>query len=91
MFQVGWFGYGGSSGLVEFLLEDLELAGIKLSTCHEYPIATVKYTPDGIYDFIDSCDIIILPARLRLQPAKSVNRLALAWSKKKACVVAPLD
>lgn len=91
MFTVGWFGYGGSSGLVEFLFEDLEEAGIKLKTCHEYPIATAQYTPDGIFDFIDSCDIIILPARLRLQPAKSVNRLALAWSRKKACVVAPLD
>jgi len=91
MFTVGWFGYGGSSGLVEFLFEDLEIAGIKLKTCHEYPVASVKYTPEGIYDFIDSCDIIILPARLKLQPAKSVNRLALAWSRKKACVVAPLD
>lgn len=91
MFTVGWFGYGGSSGLVEFLFEDLEELGIKLKTCHEYLNATVKYTPETVFEFIDSCDVIILPARLRLQPAKSVNRLALAWSRKKACVVAPLD
>ena len=90
-FSVGCFGYGGTVALVEQFREDLELNGITLKTCHEYENATVPYSREVIYSFIDSCDIIMLPCRTRLQPAKSVNRLALALSRKKACVVSPLN
>jgi len=86
----GWFGYGGSSGLVEIFREELELSGATLKTCHEYPCASVPYDYKKIHEFIDSCDVILLPARTKLQPAKSVNRLALAWSRKKPCIVSPL-
>lgn len=90
-FTVGCFGYGGTVALIEQYREDLELNGIKLITCHEYENATVKYDTTTIHSFIDSCDIILLPCRTRLQPAKSVNRLALALSRKRACVVSPLN
>ena len=90
MFSVGCFGYGGNVTLVELFREELELANIQLKTCHEYPSATIPYNPDTIHQFIDSCDVILLPARVKLQPAKSVNRLALAWSRRKACVISPL-
>jgi len=90
-FSVGCFGYGGTVAIVEQFREELELSGISLRTCHEYANATVAYNKDVIFDFIDSCDIIVLPCRVKLQPAKSVNRLALAMSRKKACVVSPLD
>jgi len=90
-FSVGCFGYGGTVALVEQFREDLELNGIQLKTCHEYANATTPYDKDVIFSFIDSCDIIVLPCRVRLQPAKSVNRLALALSRKKACVASSLD
>ena len=90
-FKVGCFGYGGTVAIVEQFREELQLNGIELRTCHEYANATVPYNKDVIYSFIDACDIIILPSRAKLQPAKSVNRLALALSRKKACVVSPLD
>ena len=90
-FSVGCFGYGGTVAIVEQFREELMLNGIELRTCHEYANATVPYHRDVIFSFIDSCDIIVLPCRVKLQPAKSVNRLALALSRKKACVVSPLD
>lgn len=90
-FTVGCFGYGGTVALIEQFREDIELSGIAIKTCHEHPNATVPYSRDAIFGFIDSCDIILLPCRTRLQPAKSVNRLALALSRKKACVISPLD
>jgi glycosyltransferase involved in cell wall biosynthesis len=89
-FSVGCFGYGGNVALIELFREELELAGIQIKTCHEYPSATTPFTPDTIHSFIDSCDVILLPARVKLQPAKSVNRLALAWSRRKPCIVSPL-
>jgi GT2 family glycosyltransferase/intein/homing endonuclease len=90
-FTVGCFGYGGTVALIEQFREELELAGVVIKTCHEHENATVKYDRTKIHAFIDSCDIILLPCRTKLQPAKSVNRLALALSRKKACVVSPLD
>ena len=87
---VGWFGYGGGSWMAEQIREELLNLDIQLRTCHEHPNADVKYTPDGIFDFIDSCDVIILPARYKLEPAKSVNRLALTWQMRKPCVIYPL-
>ena len=90
-FTVGCFGYGGNVALIEIFREELELNGILIKTCHEYANASVPYNKDIIFDFIDSCDVIALPCRVKLQPAKSVNRLALVLSRKKACVVSPLD
>lgn len=90
MFSVGCFGYGGNVALIEIFREELELANIQIKTCHEYASATTTFNPDTLHLFIDSCDAILLPARVKLQPAKSVNRLAMAWSRRKACVVSPL-
>jgi len=89
-FSVGCFGYGGTVSLITQFSEDLHLAGIEVRTCHEYANATVPYHRDRIFEFIDSCDIIVLPGFTKIQPAKSVNRLALATSRRKACIVSPL-
>lgn len=88
--RVGWFGYGGHAWQAEQIREALKSNNIDLITCHEHENADVKYTVSGIFDFVDSCDAIFLPVRYELEPAKSVNRLALAWSRSKACVVYPL-
>lgn len=89
MIRVGWFGYGGNHWMAEQLRDEMP-EGTVLVTCHEYENADVRWKPgfheSGIFEFLDSCDIIILPQR-KVQPAKSANRLALAWSRKKACVV----
>jgi len=87
---VGHYSYGGHAHLSEVMRAELLTNGITLKTCHEHDGADVVYTPAGIFDFIDSCDVIILPSRWQLEPAKSVNRLALAWSRKKAVVASPL-
>ena len=89
-FVVGNFCYGGNQYAAEIFREDLHFQGIELKLCHEYPNADFPYDPQTIYDFIDSCDAIILPGRTKLQACKSVNRLALAWSRKKAVVIPPL-
>ena len=76
--------------MAEQLREKLTEAGIELRTCHEYANATVKYDPSVIYSFVEGANAVILPARVKLEPAKSRNRLALAWSRRKPCIVAPL-
>jgi len=91
MFVVGNFGYGGNQYAAEILREELHLNGIQLQMCHEYPNADWHYTKERIFEFIDSCDAIILPGRTKIQSCKSVNRLAMAWSRTKPVVIPPLD
>ena len=90
MMKIGWFGYGGNAWQADQFRDEFELNGIKLFTCHEHPNADVKFSVNGLIPFIDSMDAIILPARVEMQPSKSVNRLGQAWSRGKACIVAPL-
>lgn len=73
------------------LRDDLAEHGIQLKTCHEYPNADVPYSRRKIHDFIESVDVVILPARVKTQGAKGANRLALAWHMVKPCVISPLD
>lgn len=87
---VGWFGYGGSSWYAEMLREEIQENGMVLKTCHEHPNATVPYNHGKINDFIDSCDVIILPQRLKIGQAKGTNRLAIAWSRGKPVIASPL-
>jgi len=89
-FSVRYYGYGGHAWMAEAIREPLKLNGIDLLTCHEHDNADVTWTVDGIFDFIAGADAIYLPSRFELEPAKGVNRLAQAWSQKKACVVNPL-
>lgn len=86
--KIGSFGYGGNSWLADQFRDVISDMGHTLLTCHEYPNADVPYSRHSIKGFIDSCDIIILPTRSR-QPAKSSNRLVLAWSRGKAVIVSP--
>jgi len=90
MVIVGWFGFGGNAWLADQYRDELESLGIKLKTCSEYPNADVFYSRHTIKKFIDSCDILIFPTR-EVQPAKSANRLVLAMSRGKACVVGKMD
>jgi GT2 family glycosyltransferase len=87
---VGWFGYGGHSWQAEQYRDELNSYGHSLRTCHEYPNADWKYDRNTINQFIDSCDVLIFPTR-DTQPAKSSNRLVLAWSRKKPCIVSQMD
>ena len=84
--KIGWFGYGGNQWLVEMHRDAIQSMDHELVTCHEYPNATVQYNKDTINQFIDSVDIVLLPHN-ETQPAKSVNKLAIAWSRGKACIV----
>jgi len=84
--KIGWFGYGGSQYLAEMYRDVIYYEGHTLVTSHEYANATVPYDKDKINEFIDSVDVILLPYR-EIQPAKSVNKLAIAWSRGKPCIV----
>lgn len=88
--KVGFFGYGGHAWQADQIRDALASHGHRLYTCHEYPNADVKYTVEGIRDFIDSMDVLIFPTRA-VQPAKSSNKLVMAWSRRKAAIVSPLD
>lgn len=84
--KIGWFGYGGNQWLVEMYRDLIQGMGHQLHTCHEYENATVLYDKNTISQFIDSVDVILLPHR-DAQPAKSTNKLAIAWSRGKPCIV----
>ena len=90
-FTVGWFGFGGGSWQADMLRDEFHNHSIRLLTSHEYANADVKYSHTRMGEFFQRCDCIILPSRLARQSAKGVNRLAIAWSFAKPCVVAPLD
>lgn len=87
---IGNFCYGGHSWMSDQFRDTFAQMGHKLLTSHEYPNADVKYNRKTIKNFIDSCDVIILPTR-SVQPAKSANRLVLAWSRRKPVIVSPQD
>lgn len=87
---VGYFGYGGNAFLADQLRDELEDLGVTLRTCHEYPCADFAYNRETVNQFIDSCDVIILPQRVQRQPAKGTNRLAIAWSRAKPVIISPL-
>lgn len=89
MFKVFWLGYGGNSWQADQYRDELRIAGIRLITCHEHPNADIQYDWERIHEFIDSADAVMLPVRQHVQPAKSVNRLAMAWSRRKPVVVGP--
>ena len=81
---------GGHSWQADMLRDTIEDLGMVLKTSSEYPNADVRYNKDTINQFIDSMDIIILPSRKAITSAKSVNRLAQAWSRGKPCIIVPL-
>lgn len=87
---IGHFGMGGHSWQAEQYRDRITKIGHTLRTCHEYQNADVPYSKETIKQFIDSCDILIFPSR-EAQPAKSSNRLVLAWSRRKPCIVSRLD
>jgi len=76
--------------MAEQYREEIIEAGHQLLNIHDYPNADLKYDRFKIFEYIDRADVIIIPSRWRLEPAKSVNRLAQAWGRGKACVVSPL-
>lgn len=86
----GWFGMGGNSWHAEQYRNDINDNGHQLITCHEYANATYPYNRNTIKQFIDKCDVLIFPTNPK-QPAKSSNRLIMAWSRKKAVVVSRQD
>ncbi len=88
---VFWWGYGGNSWGAEQYKDELAEHGLFLKTCSEYPNADYQYSRHTIKELIDQADICIFPSREKVQPAKSSNRLVMAMSRAKPCVVGPLD
>lgn len=86
-----WFGYGGSSWMVErirYIVED-EL-GMTLTTIHEHPNANVTWSIDTVYKELENADIILVPANYRRQPCKSNNRVTQAMALKKPVICEPM-
>lgn len=86
-----WFGYGGSSWMVErirYIVED-EL-NMSLTTIHEHPNANVTWSIDTVYKELENADIILVPANYRRQPCKSNNRVTQAMALGKAVICEPM-
>lgn len=86
---VGWFGYGGRSYLADAIKAKLPENSI-LITCHEHSNADFAYDYKTIHEFIDKCDLIVLPKHPE-EHAKGTNRLAIALSQGKFVVCGELD
>jgi hypothetical protein len=86
-----WFGYGGSSWMVErirYIVED-EL-GMTLTTIHEHPNANISWSIDTVYKELENADIILVPANYRRQPCKSNNRVTQAMALAKPVICEPM-
>lgn len=89
MLKVLWYGFGGNSWQADQYRDLISELGMKLTTVHEHPNTDIPYNKDTIFQIIDSSDIVLLPSRA-IQDTKSINRLALAWSRGKPCIAGAL-
>lgn len=89
--KVYWFGYGGSSPLVERLRplieEDL---GMTLTTIHEHSDADIPWSLETVYPNLSQADIIVIPADYEKRPYKSNNRLTQAMALGKPVICEPM-
>jgi len=91
MKTVYFFGYGGSSKLLEPLVPIIKELGLDLITIHEWPNATIKWERTTWLNHLKKADIIVIPANYKIQPAKSNTRLSQALSLGKPTICSPLD
>lgn len=86
-----WFGYGGSTKVLEPLMSIIQETGFKLVTIHEWDSADIKWNRATWLNELKKADIIVLPANYKIQPAKSNTRLSQALSLGKPVICSPLD
>ena len=91
MKRVYWFGYGGSSKLLDPLRPIIKELNIELIEIHEWPHATIKWELETWLNELKKADIIIIPANFEVQPCKSNTRLTQALSLGKPVICSPLD
>jgi len=91
MKSIYFFGYGGSSVLLEPLRPIIEKLGMKLITIHEWEDADIKWELSTWLEHLKKADIIIIPANYEIQPCKSNTRLTQALSLGKPVICSPLD
>lgn len=86
-----WFGYGGSSWMVEKLRHLIENElGMILVTIHEHPNANIKWDLDTVFKELEKADIILVPANYKRQPCKSNNRVTQAMALRKPIICEPM-
>lgn len=86
-----WFGYGGSSVVLDPLRPIIKKEGFSLVTIHEWETADIKWNRSTWLDELKKADLIVLPANYKIQPAKSNTRLTQALSLGKPVICSPLD
>lgn len=91
MKKVYWFGYGGSSVLLDPLRPIIQELGMELIEIHEWLHATIKWELNTWISELKKADIIVLPANFEIQPCKSNTRLTQALSLGKPVICSPLD
>lgn len=91
MKKVYWFGYGGSTKVLEPIIPIIKELDLELITIHEWENASVKWELSTWLSELKKADIIVLPASYEIQPCKSNNRLTQALSIGKPVVCSPLD
>jgi len=87
----GYFGMGGNTWLIESMRRTVEDAGYKLLICSEWANADVKWGLDTWAETMYSCDVILCPQRVDLQPAKSNVKITQAMSMGLPIICSPLD
>ena len=86
----GYIGYGGHSHHAEKIRQALLDNDIVLKTCHEHAGADIAWSVENAAALMEEADAIYLPSNYLVEDAKGTNRLAQAWSAKKAVVAMPM-
>lgn len=90
--RAGYFGMGGNSFLVnEYLKDVIELAGYELVLCTEWENATHKWDRETWPDLMNSCDVVLCPQRVDVQPAKSNVKATTAMALGLPVICSPLQ
>lgn len=88
----GFVGMGGNSWMVDsWLRSTIEAAGYKILICTEWDNADVKWSLDNWAETMYSCDVILCPQRVDIQPAKSNVKVTQAMSMGLPVICSPLD
>jgi glycosyltransferase involved in cell wall biosynthesis len=88
--RIGWIGMQGNAWMAEQLRSAIEAMGHELVTIHDGADATVTWTLDGWQHALAGCDIAVVPANFRRQPAKSNNRASNAMALGLPVIASPL-
>lgn len=85
-------GMGGNSWLVmDYLKQSIEKAGYDLVVISEWDNATIKWNRDTWLSGMASCDVVLCPQRVDVQPAKSNVKVTQAMALGMPVIASPIQ